>query len=245
MIKKRKKKIFAIILTYNCEQLLKKTYEKLPKRVFDRVILVDDHSSDKTMQVAKSLGIEAYTHKHTGYGGNIKFGLQKAYKMGADYMVEIHGDGQFDSRIAPQAIKKMDEGFDLLLGSRFINIKQPLKDGMPMSRYITNIVTSYISRIVLGLKLTEVHNGFHVFNRRFIEEAGFKNTSQGHIYSFEILAQAKYHELKVTEIPVRCDYIGKHTSMDILESVPYLYSIFKVLFQYLLTKFDLKVGLFK
>lgn len=245
MSNKHKKKVIGIILAYNCEKLLKSTFDQLPKNTFDLVIVVDDGSTDKTIEFSKKLGFQTFSHKHLGYGGNLKYGLKKAYEMGGDYMVEIHGDGQFDPSAAPYALNKINEGYDLLFGSRFIDIRQPLKDKMPLSRYIMNIVTSFIARIVLRVNLTEVHNGFHIFSREFISTAGFAGTSLGHIYSFEIIVQARFNKLKICEVPVRCNYKEMHTSMDILESIPYILQIFYTLGQYLLAKMGFKYGIFK
>src|SRR3989344_5311427 len=113
--KKTSKKVLGIIMTYNCADMIKNTYKNLPKRVFSRVIVVDDGSKDDSVKVAKRLGLDVYTHKHGGYGANIKFGLKKALLLGADYAVEIHGDGQYDQSVVPAAIKKMETGFDFLL----------------------------------------------------------------------------------------------------------------------------------
>ena len=104
-----KKRIFGVIMTYNCAGFLEKTLELLPRELFDTIIITDDASTDDTLNVAKRLGIPAFTHPHGGYGGNLKFGLQKAVEMGADAAIEIHGDGQFASSI-PEATHAQETG---------------------------------------------------------------------------------------------------------------------------------------
>ena len=89
--------VFGIILTYNCAAFLEHTYSVIPKALFDQIIVIDDGSEDDALAVAAKLGIPAYTHEHGGYGSNLKFGLKKAAELGAEFIIEIHGDGQFAS----------------------------------------------------------------------------------------------------------------------------------------------------
>mgnify|MGYP001619974932 FL=1 len=163
----KKAKNVGIILTYNCADLVENTYKRIPRRVLDKIIIVDDESRDNIKTIAKKLGIEFFTHKHLGYGGNMKYGLKKALAMGAYYIIEIHGDGQYDPTVIPLALKKITKGYDLLVGSRFVNPKHPLEDKMPIIRYIANIILSFLDRIILGVSLTEFHNGFHIYSKNF------------------------------------------------------------------------------
>ena len=153
----------GIILTWNCAQFLEAIYNRLPKDSFDEIIIADDASSDETAKVAQRLGIPFFTHAHTGYGGNIKFGLRKALELGADYMAEIHGDDQYDPSFIPAAFAIMHDGADFVLGSRFVDIRQPRRDKMPLERYLANIGLSFIDRIILQIPLTEFHTGFRVY----------------------------------------------------------------------------------
>lgn len=164
----KKQFVIGIIMTYNCGQMLKNTYRNIPKDVFNKLIVVDDESTDNSVEIAKSLNLQVFIHKHLGYGGNIKYGLKKALELKADYMVEIHGDGQYslNLQLVPKVIKKMvSENYDFILGSRFTNRKQALKDGMPMERYIANRALSFIDRIILQLPLAEFHSGFRIYSK--------------------------------------------------------------------------------
>lgn len=243
--KKRTKKI-GIILTYNCSQLLVKTVRNIPKGCLDQIIISDDGSTDNVRQLANKLNIPFYSHAHRGYGGNIKFGLKKAMELGADYMVEIHGDGQYDYSVIPTALKKIESGYDFLFGSRFTTLKQAIiDDHMPIERYLSNIGLTMIAKLVLQLPLTEVHSGFRVYSSNLLKTIGFKNTSNDHIYSFENLAQAKYCNLPITEIPIHCNFAQQHTSMSIIRSVIYSLDMFRVMGEYLLAKIGFNRKLFQ
>lgn len=230
-------KIIGMIPAYNCAHLLKKAYEQVPKEHFDDIIVVDDGSTDDTLKVAQTLGVKVFTHPHLGYGGNIKYAILKALELGADYMIEIHGDGQYDPSNIPDAIKKIKTGnYDFLLGSRFTDILQPLRDKMSLVRYSANLGMSFIDRLVLRIPLSEFHQGFRVYSRRLIETVGLENTSDDHLFSFQIIAKAAFSKLRVGEIPVRCDYSGEHTSINLRRSVVYALLTFGVLAQYLFSK---------
>lgn len=241
----KKIKVIGIILTYNCAEMIEDLFKRIPKKPFDKIILIDDGSTDNTVQIARKLNILSFVHKNLGYGGNIKYGLKKALEMEADYMVEIHGDGQYDPSVIPSALKKIEAGYSLLLGSRFVNLKQPLLDKMSMERYLANIILSFIYNIILRIELTEFHTGFHIYSKEFLYAVGFNNTSQGHLYSLEIIFQACFKKLPIVEIPIRCDYSAQHTSISIKKSIAYTFQSFFLLAQYILAKADLKYGIFK
>lgn len=243
--RKQRDKIIGIIMVYNCAAMIEDTYKKLPKKILDRIIIVDDGSTDNSVGVAKRLGVVVYTHKHGGYGANIKFGLKKAKELEADYAIEIHGDGQYDSSVIPSAIEKTTkQDIDLLLGSRFTNLKQAINDGMPLGRYLANLVLSFFDRLVLGVNLTEFHTGFRVYSKRLLEKMAFENTSDNYLYSFEIICQARFYNLNISEIPMRCTYKTIHTSISIKKSIFYALGTFQVLIKYIMAKNGMKIKLF-
>ncbi len=245
LAQKRDYKSVGIILSWNCAPWIKAIYDRLPKESFDEIILADDGSTDDSMAIARGLGIKSFTHAHSGYGGNIKFGLQKALELGADYMVEIHGDDQYDPSFIPRALEVMHEDADFLLGSRFVDMWQPLRDKMPIERYLANIGLSFIDRIVLQVPLTEFHTGFRVYSRKLVETVDFTHTSNTHRFSFQIIAQARFCNLRIKEIPIRCDYKEAHTSISIKESILYSFSTFGTLFSYILARLGIPRKLFR
>lgn len=240
-----KGKVVGIIMTWNCATMVEGIWNRIPKEYFDEVILVDDGSTDNTFEVAQKLGIKSFTHEHSGYGGNIKFGLQKATELGADYMVEIHGDGQYEPSFIPRALEMMREGHDFLLGSRFTDILQPLRDKMSFVRWSANIALSFFDRIILQVPLTEFHTGFRVYSRKLVETVNFEGTSNDFLYSFEIIAQASYCNLRIGELAIRCDYSKEHSSISIRKSIRYALQTFGTLFNFILAKVGIREGIFK
>ena len=234
----------CVILAYNCANVLENTYRRIPKDAVDRIILVDDASTDNTLAVARRLGIECYTHEHLGYGGNVKYSIRKGIELGAEYIVDLHGDGQYDPSAIPAALAKAKEGYDLVLGSRFIDPLQPLQDHMSWARYLANIGLSAIERFVLNLRLSEFHTGFRVYTKHLAETVALDATSDDFLFGFEIIAQAKFAGLRIGEVPIRCSYKEEHTSISIPRSILYSFQTFKTLTLYLLAKAGVRIKLF-
>ncbi|MDP2704185.1 MAG: glycosyltransferase family 2 protein [bacterium] len=247
-------KAIGFIMTYNCSHLVWDAYNRVPKESLDAIIIVDDGSKDatETEKIARNLGVPFFSHEHTGYGGNVRYGLQKAFDMGADYMVEIHGDGQFDPSVIPVALEKMRNGdCDFFIGSRFTNLLQPLRDGMSLVRYVANIGLSFIDRLILRAPLSEYNAGFRVYSKNLVQTVPlegippFEKTSRGHIYSFQIITQAAYFRLKFGEMPIRANYKKEHTSITIPESTVYAFQTFYILFLFILARLGLRTRLFR
>lgn len=238
-------KVIGIILAYKHAQFLEKLYNSIPKNVFDEIIITNDESGDDIEVIANKLGIPCYSHERLGYGGNMKFGLKKALELGAEYMVEIHGDGQYGVASIVPGLQKIQSGYDFVLGSRFVDWQQPLRDNMPFIRFAANIGLSFFDRLVLRTPLSEFHSGFRIYSRQLLETVGLKNSSNDFLYSFEIIVQAVFWKMKIGEVPVRCLYEKKHTSIELWSSMKYAIQMFWVLFLYLLAKLGLSIKLFK
>ena len=231
-------------MAYNCGSLLERAFRSIPREHFDALLCVDDGSTDNTVTVAKQFGIPVFTHEHTGYGGNLLFGLRKAVEMGATHIIELHGDGQYDFAAVPATLEKLGTGCDLILGNRFHHMLQPLRDGMDIARYLGNIFLSMIGRIGLGIPARDLFPGFRAYSRTFVETIDMAHTSQNYFFSFEIIAQARYCGLKICHVPVRCDYKGEHTSMKLSKGFPAILHTCYTVLLYRLAQMHIRRGIF-
>ena len=235
-----------MILSHNCCELLPVAIGKIPEGYFYKMFITDDGSTDNTMEVIKNLGIDVTHSDKGGYGANVMHGLNYAFTLGADYVVEIHGDGaQFNPNAIIQAIKYINSDYDFIIGSRFINIKKTLELKIPYPRFIANIFLSTIDKFILKLPFTEFHTGFRIYGKSF-KNINLKNNSLGYLFSFEIIAQAAFNDFKCAEVPVECDYVSDHTSHSYLGATLYAIQHFFVLKDYIISKYTkIKLGVFK
>ncbi len=235
----KKPKVIGVILAYNVARMLPRAIERIPQGLLDDLIVMDDGSKDGTYEVAKKLGLKVFRHvPNRGYGGNLKAGLKKALEMGADYIVEIHGDGaQFNPISIKYAMPFMNEGkAQLILGSRFKEKGKALENGMPLIRFIANRFLSFFDRLVLGLPLTEFHTGFRIYGRKLLEKVPYDANINDYLFSFQIIAQAAYYRIPVREVPVEADYKAEHTSHSIKGASWYAIRTFGVLSQFILAR---------
>ncbi len=239
-------RIFGVILSHNCENLLPKAVARTPRNYFEKLIVSDNASTDNSVSVAKELGLTVVTAKNPGYGANLKMGLRYAYNEGADYVVEIHGDGaQFNPNATLTAMHFIDKNYDFIIGSRFIDVGKARSLKMPLARMTANILLSKIDNLVLGLPFSEYHTGFRIYGPAF-KEIRFEENSDNYLFSFEIIAQAALLELACAEVPVECDYSQEHTSPSYFASAIYAIAHFKTLFDFILAKyFEIRRGVFK
>ena len=238
-------KTIGLIFAWNSASTLEDTFNRIPQSAVDEVILANDGSTDDTLAVAERLGIPAFTHEHGGYGANVKFGLKKALERGADVIIEIHADGQYEIEKIPKALQKIRAGCDFLLGSRFTSRNRAREDGMSLVRYLANKGLSFLDRLLLGLDLSEFHTGFRVYTRKLLETVPFEAGGDTHLFSFEIIVQAKYFGLNVCEIPVRCDYLKEHSSIELWRSTVYAFQTFWVIALFRLAQLGLNTKLFR
>jgi len=240
-----KNRIIGVLLTYNCERLVQKAINNIPVEEFDDLICSDDGSSDNTIEIVKKNNIKILKNIHKGYGGNLFAGMNKAFDMGATHVIELHGDGQYDFNQVKFMKTKFDSGADLVLGNRFYNYLQPLKDKMGIVKYLGNIFLTFIASIGLSLKSRDLFPGFRGYSKKFYEKIDTSNTSQYYWFSFEIIAQCKYLDLDIKDVDVKCDYKSEHHSMPMTKSLPAIFHTFKVILLYRLAKLGIKYSVFK
>jgi glycosyltransferase involved in cell wall biosynthesis len=230
-----KPKVVVVMPAYNAAKTLHMTYADLPHEMVDLVILVDDASSDETAQIARKMGLEVFVHsRNYGYGANQKTCYREALKAGADIVVMVHPDYQYDPTLLPEIVRPIQEGrADTVLGSRLMGVS-PMKQGMPWWKYISNRFLTWAENVVFGLKLSEYHTGYRAFSRDVLEAVNLQMNSDGFIFDQEIMAQMVALGVRVTEVPVPTRYFAQASSASFFQSTIYGFSILLLLGKYLM-----------
>jgi glycosyltransferase involved in cell wall biosynthesis len=233
-------KVIVVMPAYNAAQTLEKTYNDLPQEVVDEIILVDDVSQDQTVEIARRLGLKVVIHiQNTGYGGNQKTCYLEALKAGADIVVMLHPDYQYDSRLVPELIQPIQDGeADLVLGSRVLG-GGTLAGGMPVYKYVSNRFLTFVENLAFRKKLSEYHTGFRAYSRRFLETIPFLLNSDRFVFDTQILAQAVAFGFEITEIPVPTRYFEEASSVDLKAGVIYGLETLGVVLKYGLNRMGL------
>ncbi len=208
---------------YNAAYTLERTLRDIPEGSVDEVILVDDCSRDNTVEVAESLGITVIRHKtNTGYGGNQKTCYARALESGADIVVMIHPDYQYDSRVIPVAAELIRLGnCDVILGSRIRTRAEALEGGMPGWKYIANRCLTITENIALGQNLGDFHSGFRAYRREVLETIPWQVNSDDFVFDTQFLAQAVAFGFRLADIPVPVRYFAEASSINFRRSTRY------------------------
>ena len=228
-------KVVVVMPAYNAARTLEDTYRGLAMDVVDEVILVDDVSRDETVDIAERLGLKVVVHlQNRGYGGNQKTCYLEALKSGADVVVMVHPDNQYDSTLVPQMIQPLLDGTaDIVLGSRLLS-GTALSGGMPIWKFVSNRFLTGVENLAFGLRLSEYHTGFRAYSRRLLETLPFLLNSDDFVFDQEIMAQAVSHGFRVAEIPVPTRYFAEASSVNFRRSVEYGLSVLQTVWLYLL-----------
>ena len=232
------KKIVIIMPAHNAELTLKRTFDALPKGIIDEIILTDDASTDNTVSIAKELGFKIFMHKtNLGYGANQKTCYREALKAGADIIIMLHPDYQYDPRVIPFAVGFIiTEICDIIIGSRIRTRKETLDGGMPLYKYISNRFLTAFENFILGQNLGDFHSGFRVYKREVLEKVDFIKNSNGFIFDTEFLTQAVYFGFRIGDIPIPTRYFPEASSIDFIRSVEYGIQNIWVMIKYVLQK---------
>lgn len=233
-------KVVVVMPAYNAAKTLERTYNDLPRDVVDHVILVDDVSQDETVEIAQRLGLKVIVHiQNKGYGGNQKTCYLEALRDGADVVVMLHPDYQYDSRLVPQLIAPiLDNRADLVLGSRLLG-SGALAGGMPRWKYISNRFLTITENLVLGQHLSECHTGFRAYSRRLLETIPFVLNSDNFVFDTEVIAQTVAFGFRIAEIPVPTRYFAEASSVNFRNSVIYGFGTLRTMGRYLLDRWKL------
>jgi len=215
-------KIIVVMPAYNAARTLRMTWEAIPKEWVDLVILVDDHSADDTVAVARELSLDIVAHPHNvGYGGNQKTCYIEALRSGADIVVMLHPDGQYDPSLIPSLTRPILEGrADMVLGSRFLS-GGTLAGGMPRYKYLGNRFLTTVENRTLGVEFSELHTGYRAYSRAFLQTVPFMRNANDFSFDTEVIAQAVAFGQRIVEVPVSTRYFDDASSTSFSQSVTY------------------------
>lgn len=220
---------------YNAEKTLRMTYAELPHDVVDLVILVDDGSKDETIRIARELKLEVFVHdRNYGYGANQKTCYREALKAGADIIVMVHPDYQYDPTLLPEIISPIERGeADVVLGSRLLG-GDVMRQGMPWWKYYANRFLTGLENTTFGLNLAEYHTGYRAYRREALEAVNVEMNSDLFVFDQEIIAQFVDVGMRISEVPVPTRYFPQASSCSFVASCRYGLSILGVLTRYAL-----------
>lgn len=228
-------KTIIIVPAYNVAPVLEKTIQGIPRGTADQILVINDASTDGTAEVAQRLGLEIVTHpKNRGYGGVQKTGYQEAIRRGADIVVMVHGDNQYDPSFAPKFVEKIrNGGYDVVTGTRMV-LGDVLKQGMPIWKYIPNRILTHLENFVFRTHLTDYHNGYRAFSTAFLKKVPLDLLSENFDFDTDIMIQATIRHAKIAEIPHPTRYQDDNSQMSFLKGVRYGLSILKTILRYIL-----------
>jgi glycosyltransferase involved in cell wall biosynthesis len=208
---------------YNAAATLEATVADIPPGSVREIILVDDRSRDDTVAIARRLGLTVIEHpENRGYGGNQKTCYRAALERGADLVIMLHPDYQYDSRLIPGFIGFMETGVcDLMLGNRVRNRRQALESGMPVWKYLSNRALTLLENLALGQNLGDFHSGFRIYTREVLEAVPWQRNSDDFVFDSQFLAQAAWLGFRLGDAPVPCRYFAEASSIDFRRSLRY------------------------
>ena len=216
-------KKIIVLPAYNAAKTLGGTLSSLPPGTFDEILLVDDCSSDGTYELALKLGIKAVRHeRNRGYGGNQKTCYTLALERGADIIVMLHPDYQYDPRVIPFMTGIIEKGIcDVVLGNRIRTREEALSGGMPVYKYIANRFLTGVENLAAGQNLGEWHSGLRAYSRAALEKTNWLENSEGFAFDSQYLFEAAFKGLRLGDIPVPARYFPEASSLAFAGGVRY------------------------
>ena len=232
---KKSKKIIVVLPAYNAERTLEETLKDIPREWVDEILLVDDASQDETWRLAQQLGIATVRHqKNRGYGGNQKTCYAEALKRGADIVVMVHPDYQYDPTLIPRLLEPLLRNeADAVFGSRMLG-GQFIVGGMPLWKFYGNVMLTALENMVLHIFLSEYHSGFRAYSRRYLQAINLSANSDDFVFDTEIIVQGIAQGLFIREVPISTRYFDSASQISFWRSIRYALSIVGVLTRFLL-----------
>ncbi|RPI15749.1 MAG: glycosyltransferase family 2 protein [Ignavibacteriae bacterium] len=235
------KKIVIVLPAYNAEKTLAEMYSDIPMDIIDDIVLVDDSSKDKTVDVAKKLGIKHIIihEKNKGYGNNQKTCYHKALEIGADIIIMLHPDYQYTPKLIPAMANIIAYNvYPVVLGSRILG-KGARTGGMPFYKYYLNRILTLFQNLVIDQKLSEYHTGYRAFSKEVLNRINFDANSNDFIFDNEMISQVFFAGFQVAEITCPTKYFKEASSINFRRSVKYGFGVLRVSIQHFLQKHKL------
>jgi glycosyltransferase involved in cell wall biosynthesis len=232
------KKVVAVLPAYNAEKTLKATFDDIPQEWVDEILLVDDRSRDKTVELARQLPMRVIVHEQNrGYGGNQKTCYRTAMdEMGGEIMVMVHPDHQYDPKIIPQLVQPLLRGeCEAVFGSRMLG-GRPMEGGMPKWKYLANLFLTMVENATFYIFLSEYHSGFRAYSKRYLDAINFEVNSDDFVFDTEIIAQGVAKGMRIREVPISTRYFDEASQIGFWRSVRYGLEILKTMALYKLHK---------
>jgi glycosyltransferase involved in cell wall biosynthesis len=219
----KRRKTIVVMPALNAAKTLEQTVVGIPRDVVDEAILVDDRSTDETLEIARRLNVSVVWHPHNvGYGGNQKTCYLEALQRDADIVVMLHPDGQYEPELIPRMIEPIVSGqADLVLGSRMLVPGAAKQAGMPLYKRIANRFLTAIENRVLGTRLTDLHTGYRAYGRELLLTVPFLRNSIDFSFDSELLMQASYFGFRISEVSARTRYFEEASSVGLGASTVY------------------------
>jgi glycosyltransferase involved in cell wall biosynthesis len=238
----RDQKVVVVMPAYNAAKTIRQTYdETMAQGVVDLVVVVDDASSDETLEIARALPhTQVHVHeKNRGYGGNQKTCYRLALEAGADVVIMIHPDYQYTPKLIPAMASLIGSGlYDCVLGSRILG-GHALRGGMPWWRYVANRGLTLFENWMTGAKLSEYHTGYRAFSRRVLERLSFEHNSDDFVFDSQMLAQVLWLDMLIAEVSCPTKYFAEASSISFGRSVRYGFGVLGVSLKYRLARLGL------
>ncbi|MBA2248961.1 MAG: glycosyltransferase family 2 protein [Chitinophagaceae bacterium] len=235
------KKIVVVLPAYNAALTIEKTIAEIPMDVVDEIVLVDDKSSDNTIEVAGKVGIKHIIKhkKNKGYGANQKSCYHEALKLNADIIIMLHPDYQYTPKLLLAMISVIgNDLYKVVFASRILG-KGALKGGMPMYKYIANRFLTFFQNLLMNQKLSEYHTGYRAYHREVLEKINFNQNSDDFIFDNELIAQIFYNNFEIAEITCPTKYFKDASSINLSRSITYGLGVIKVSLLYFLTRLNI------
>jgi len=239
--RKHKPKVIVVMPAYNAAKTLERTYRDIPAGTVDHVILVDDVSQDETVDISRQLGLNTVLHiQNRGYGGNQKTCYFEALKEGADVVVMLHPDYQYDATKIPELIAPILSGAaDMVMGSRLLQ-DEALAGGMPIWKYVANRALTTLENWAFKRQLSEYHTGLRAYSRRMLQTIPFLLDSDDFVFDTQVIAQAVAFGFQITEIPVETRYFKEASSVNFRRSVTYGLETVATVVEFLLDRWGIR-----